>query len=69
MTMAVTVMGKVHTNRIDGYWGCFKNCMRGVKSLRTETQPLFLAEFMWILTCLYLSGFWCSWAPTLTKKL
>ena len=47
MTRAVTTMGKVHTNTIDGYWGCFKNCMRGMKSLRTETQPLFLAEFMW----------------------
>lgn len=47
MTRAVVTMGKVHTNTVDGYWGCFKNCMRGMKSLRKEHQPLFLAEFMW----------------------
>ena len=47
MTRLVTSMGKVHTNTIDGYWGSFKNAMRGMKSLRREHQPLFLAEFMW----------------------
>ena len=36
-----------NTNTIDGYWGSFKNAMRGMKSLRREHQPLFLAEFMW----------------------
>ena len=47
MTRMVTTMGKVHTNTIDGYWGSFKNAMRGMKSLRREHQPLFLAEFAW----------------------
>ena len=44
---SVSTLGKVHTNTIDGYWGSFKNAMRGMKSLRREHQPLFLAEFMW----------------------
>ena len=47
LTRLVTSMGRVHTNTIDGYWGSFKIHMRGMKSLRTEHMPLFLAEFMW----------------------
>ena len=44
MTISI---GKKHTNTIYGYRGSVKNEMRGMKSLRGEHQPLFLAEFIW----------------------
>ena len=37
----------LHTNSIDGSWGCFKNRIRAFGGIRKERLPLALYEFMW----------------------
>ena len=43
----VFVQGETHTNTVDGFWGGFKNTLRGKRSVYGSRLPLHLTEFMW----------------------
>ena len=58
----------LHTNSIDGSWGCFKNRIRAFGGIRKERLPLALYEFP-APTCPCLTACCLSWAPIPTFKL
>lgn len=41
------VRGSVHTNSVEGFWGCLKRSLASVGGVRQERLPLFVGEFAW----------------------